>query len=93
MFPKNGRYYLGWGWGSDENFDPDLGEFKTYEEALKEAKKSHKQEIAYQKDECGNTYDVMNTYVFWYRDDYPYLMATISGFRCKVEEFDYEWDD
>lgn len=88
---KNKKYYLGWGWGTDEIIEPNMGEFDTYEEALKEAKKSHKEEIEYQREECDNYETVMNTYVFLYEDGQEYKMAEISGLKSRVEE--YEWED
>ena len=84
------KYYLGWGWGSDENVEPEMGIFFTYDDALEAAKKAHKEEIEYQKSETKNV-SVPNTYVFYYDDDSRsyLLMAKISGKRSKIEEYEY----
>lgn len=89
---KNGYYYLGWGWRTDENIEPEMGEYDTYEKALEEAKKSHKNEIAYQREKCGrNSKDeIPSTYVYYIEDGNEYMMAKISGWRSKVEEWEYE---
>lgn len=88
------KYYLGWGWGDDQNVEPEMGIFFTYEDALSAAKKAHKEEIEYQKSETENI-SVPNTYVF-YCDGDPrsnrnfYLLAKISGKRSKLTEYEYE---
>ena len=86
------KYYLGWGWGSDENVEPEMGVFFTYDDALSAAKKAHKEEIEYQKSETKNV-SVPNTYVFYYREDDCrfYTMAKISGKRSSLMEYEYEW--
>lgn len=94
MSIKKGFYYLGWGWGTDENIEPGMGEFKTYDEALKAAIESHKDELDYQKRECGARRgdDVQNTLVFYCDPDDGcyYVMAAIGGWRCEIEEYEYE---
>lgn len=89
---KNNRYYLGFAWPGDEYTLMD-GCYETYEEALKAAKKSHKDELSYQKYECGTQKDedVPETYVvFVDKDCNEYEMARISGWRSKLEEWEYE---
>lgn len=89
---KNNRYYLGYAWPEDE-YTLTSECYETYEEALKAAKKSHKEELSYQKHKRGTQKDedVQETYVVLVdKDGNEYEMARISGWRSKLEEWEYE---
>lgn len=84
---ENGYY---WAYGYDGDYDYGRW-FRTYEKAFECAKKSHKEEIAYQK-ELGYSpkYDDIQTdYVILYREGYePVILAEISGWRNKTRQWE-----
>lgn len=88
---KKGKFYIGWGWGTDCTIESTIECFDTYEQALKEAIKSHKDEIRYQKNECGARKgdEIINNYVVFY-DGNEYIMAVVSGWNCAIEEYEYK---
>lgn len=88
---KDGFYYIGYGWGTDcELLDDSIRHpIATYEEALKKALESHKEELDYQRSIGNKKGDVMNTYVVLY-DHGEYEVAIISGWKSRITEYEYD---
>lgn len=89
---RDGFYYIGYGYGTDcELLDEYIRRpIRTYEEALEKAIADHKDELDYQRSIGNKDGEVMNTYVVLYEGGNEYEMATISGWKARVEEYEFE---
>lgn len=91
---KKGKYYIGYSFENERIEYGDCMGIDTYEEALKEAKESHKDEISFRREERGEDdgCEIQSTYVVYVHPDdgNEYVMAKISGWRSKLEEWEFE---
>ncbi len=92
---KRGFFYIGYSFdGEDTPTLGDLTPYSDYPSALKAAKKDHKEEIAFQKEERGATKEgeIHNTQVIYIDPESgEWLeMARISGFKSRLQEWTYD---